>query len=123
MGVSARVVRARASGGCARDAVDERTGVAMDEDSAGEDGVAAAATPSPKSARGTRAAKGGASSLSAFDGAAAVGAVGLPRPTKTRPSSPLAARAGCLGATMDVIGLSDLAGGAGAGFGIEAAFL
>ena len=41
-----------APGGCAREGVDERTGVAIDDDSAGEDGVAAAATLRQNSARG-----------------------------------------------------------------------
>jgi hypothetical protein len=44
------------SGGRARDAVEESMGVAMEEESAGEDGVAAVAAPSPNLARGGRAA-------------------------------------------------------------------
>lgn len=117
VGVGARA-RARAPGGCARDAVEERTGVAMEEESAGEDGVAAAATPSPKSARGTR---GGGSSFSAFSAlvGAAAGRGALPRLTKTRAFSSFEARVGGLLATMDVIGLTGLA----TGFGVEAAAL
>jgi hypothetical protein len=53
-------------GGRASDAVEESTGVAMEEESAGEDGVAAAAAPNPNLARGGRSA-----SLSFVTGAAA----------------------------------------------------
>jgi len=44
------------TGGRASDAVDDSTGVAIEEESAGEEGVAAAAVPSPnrRSARGAR---------------------------------------------------------------------
>ncbi|KAH9016625.1 hypothetical protein EDB85DRAFT_2019133, partial [Lactarius pseudohatsudake] len=91
------LARARAPGGWERDAVEKNTGVAMNEESAGEEGVAAAATPDPDS---------DASSFSAFAGTGAAGAAGLPRPTRTRPSSSLAARTS--GATMDAIGLTDL---------------
>ncbi|KAH9015202.1 hypothetical protein EDB85DRAFT_2027156, partial [Lactarius pseudohatsudake] len=100
------LARARAPGGWERDAVEERTGVATDEESAGEEGVATAATPGPDSAQGTCAAAGGASSFSAFAGTGAAGAAGLPRPTRTRPWSSLAACTS--GATMDAIGLTDL---------------
>jgi len=53
-------------GGRASDAVEESTGVAMEEESAGEDGVAAAAAPSPNLAHGGRSA-----SFSFVTGAAA----------------------------------------------------
>ena len=43
-------------GGRARDAVEESTGIAIEEESAGEDGVAAAAAPRPNRARGGRKA-------------------------------------------------------------------
>ena len=39
------------TGGRARDAVDDNTGVAIEEESAGEEGVAAAAAPNPNRAR------------------------------------------------------------------------
>lgn len=106
-GVTARA-RVRAPGGCASDAVEERTGVAIDEDNAGEDGVAAAATPRPKSARCTRGCGGEGSSFSLSDFAgevAALGKGGLPRLTNTRLSSSCVGILGVPGATMDVIGL------------------
>lgn len=43
-------------GGRARDAVEESMGIAIEEESAGEDGVAAAAAPRPNRARGGRRA-------------------------------------------------------------------
>jgi len=48
------VVVVVARGGRASDAVDDSTGVAIEEESAGEEGVAAAAAPNPNSARGGR---------------------------------------------------------------------
>jgi hypothetical protein len=108
VGVIARA-RIRAPGGCASDAVDERTGVAIDDDSAGDDGVAAAATPRPNGARWTRGCGGcgcgvGASSFSDFSAFSdfAVGKGGLPREMNMRASS---GRVGALVVAMDVIGL------------------